>query len=137
MSGGLWPLRPLWRSSARRDRQAGGRASARPVVEADLGQISESKLHAYVDDALSEADRLNVEGFLAMRPDIAARIEAYRSQTIALHAAFNTGEEALPPSLADLSRRLVRARATSAVITLTLVTAGGIAILLAILKLAE
>jgi anti-sigma factor RsiW len=137
MSGRLWPLRPPWRGPARRGPQAGRGAGTRPVVEADLGQISETKLHAYVDDALSETDRLNVEGFLAMRPDIAARIEAYRSQTIALHAAFNTGEEALPPSLADLSRRLVRARTASTVITLTLVTAGIIAILLAVLKLAE
>jgi anti-sigma factor RsiW len=129
---------------------AARRTGARPVLgdvrlprrrkstDGGAGQISEAKLHAYVDGALGGADRLNVEAFLALRPDIAARVDAYRSQTVALHAAFATGEEeGLPPSVADLTHRFSRARATSVVIAVVLVSAGGIAILLAALNLMD
>lgn len=108
-----------------------------PKANAGGSQISEAKLHAYVDDALSPAERLNVEGFLAMQPEIAQRIEAYRSQTIALHAAFNAGEDALPPSLAELSRRYGRARGASTIATVILGIVGIAAMSLAILQILE
>jgi anti-sigma factor RsiW len=107
------------------------------IIDGDGSPISEAKLHAYVDDALTPAERLNVEGFLAVQPEIARRIEAYRSQTIALHAAFNAGEELLPPSLADLSCRYARARAVSAIATLVLGIAGITAMLSAMLTILE
>jgi len=52
-----------------------------PVTEADL--------HAYVDRALPEARRAEVEAYLAARPQEAGRVQAYRQQNEALHRLFD------------------------------------------------
>lgn len=51
--------------------------------------VNEAQLHAYVDGALSEAERASVEAHLAAHPDDAARVDAYRAQNEALHRAFD------------------------------------------------
>ena len=51
--------------------------------------MNEAQLHAYVDGALSEAERAAVEAHLAAHPDDAVRMSAYRAQNEALHRAFD------------------------------------------------
>ena len=66
--------------------------------------ISEADLQAYVDDALPEAQRSDVEEYLAAHREVAERLHAYRSQKQALKALFNPVlDEALPESLRALS----------------------------------
>ena len=51
--------------------------------------ISESDLHAYVDNVLPEARRAEVEEYLASHPDEAERLQAYQAQNLALKDLFN------------------------------------------------
>jgi anti-sigma factor RsiW len=51
--------------------------------------VNEGQLHAYVDGALTEAERTAVEAHLAAHPEDAARVRAYRAQNDALHRAFD------------------------------------------------
>ncbi len=95
--------------------------------------FSEATLQAFVDGVLSPKERLDVEEFLAMRPDMEARVEAYRSQVVALNAAFNAEEDPLPASLAVLAARL-KHRTATAYVTMLL---GFIAILVILLLSAE
>jgi anti-sigma factor RsiW len=55
---------------------------------------SDELLHAYVDGALTDAERTEVEAWLARDPEAADRVRAYREQNAALHALFD-------PVLAD------------------------------------
>jgi anti-sigma factor RsiW len=52
-------------------------------------QVNEAQLHAYIDGALNEAERSEVEAHLAAHPDDAQRVRAYRAQNEALHRAFD------------------------------------------------
>lgn len=52
-----------------------------PVTEADL--------HAYVDGRLPAARAIEIEAYLAARPDEAQRLQAYVSQNDALHRLFD------------------------------------------------
>jgi len=66
-----------------------------PVTEADL--------HAFLDGALPEARRGDVEAYLAAHPDEAARLAAYRQQIEGLRARFDTVlEEPVPERLAQV-----------------------------------
>jgi anti-sigma factor RsiW len=68
--------------------------------------VHEHELHAYVDDALTAARRLEVEAWLASHPDDAARVEAWARYNHALHAAFNgVLSEPLPLDLVRATRR--------------------------------
>lgn len=51
--------------------------------------ITEADLHAYVDGLLPMARRVEIQDYLAARPDEAARLDAYRAQNAALHALFD------------------------------------------------
>ncbi len=51
--------------------------------------VSEDDLQAYVDEALAEPRRAEVEAYLAERPDEAERLRVYRAQDAALRAIFN------------------------------------------------
>lgn len=51
--------------------------------------ITEADLHAYVDGALPEARRAEVEIYLAARPQEAERVQAYRQQNEELHRLFD------------------------------------------------
>ena len=51
--------------------------------------LSETDLHAYVDGALAEERRGEVESFLTSHPQEEARVRAYREQNKLLHAAFD------------------------------------------------
>lgn len=64
--------------------------------------ITERDIHAYVDGELSPARRAQVEAYLALQPDDAARVEAYRAQNIGMHALFDHYTvESLPLSFGD------------------------------------
>lgn len=54
-----------------------------------MAPITESDFHAYVDSVLPEARRAEVETYLAMRPQEAERIQAYRQQNEELHRLFD------------------------------------------------
>jgi anti-sigma factor RsiW len=68
-------------------------------------RISESDLQAYVDGRLAAAQRAGVEAELAANPELATQIEAYRTHTEALRAAFQSVlEEPIPVRLLDATR---------------------------------
>lgn len=68
--------------------------------------VREDELHAYVDGALPEARRLEVEAWLAAHPADAARVQAWLGQNQALHAAFDGAlNEPLPLNLVRATRR--------------------------------
>lgn len=69
-----------------------------PVTEADL--------HAYVDGLLPLARQAEIEAWLAARPEEAARVNAYRSQNLALRQLFDPVlDEVVPPSIGLPERR--------------------------------
>lgn len=65
-------------------------------------RVTEADLHAYADGLLSDSRRLEVEEYLAMRPDEAARVHNYRDQNAGLRALFNpVVDEQIPEHLLD------------------------------------
>jgi anti-sigma factor RsiW len=75
-----------------------------------IGTISETDLHAYVDEQLSPARRIAVEGYLAQHPDLAARVMADLCGRDELRLVMS-GQVAAPGQLAlhDAARRLDKA----------------------------
>lgn len=74
---------------------------------------TEHELHAYVDERLEPARRVEVEAWLAANPQEAARIEAWRGDARRLRAALaGFGEQPSDPALdlAPLRRRLRQRR---------------------------
>ena len=68
--------------------------------------IAEEELHAYVDERLEPARRLEVERYLADQPELSRRVAAYRAQRDGLRAALDSfADEPIPPEL-NLSRLL-------------------------------
>ena len=68
--------------------------------------MTEADLQAYVDGQLPEARRIEVESYLAARPDEAARIAAYRRQNEELRALFDpVVDEPIPGRLSSPPRR--------------------------------
>ena len=71
-----------------------------------MDPVREDDLHAYVDGALPEARRLEVEAWLAAHPEDAARAQAWAGQNQVLHAAFDgVLNEPLPIDLVRAARR--------------------------------
>jgi len=78
--------------------------------------VREDELQAYVDGQLDSRRRAAVEAYLAAAPHEAARLAAYRSQNIGLHALFDPLDRpgdpaarrgaALPPGLAALAHEV-------------------------------
>ncbi|MCK9381744.1 MAG: anti-sigma factor [Sulfuritalea sp.] len=67
-------------------------------------QITEADLQAYVDGALTDARRGEVEDYLAAQPDEAERVRAYLTQKQALRSLFNPVlDEPLPENLSVLA----------------------------------
>lgn len=127
------PIASASKTSAARD--------AAPAEVADFDsarQISEADLHGYIDGDLGRAtDDFDVEAFLAAHPLIADRLEAYRSQTVAVNAAFRAGEMSLPPPLAQLASRYARAVRASSRIGATLGVIGLVALLCVVAETAR
>jgi anti-sigma factor RsiW len=68
--------------------------------------ITEADLHAYVDGLLPVARRVEIEAYLAARPDEAARLDTYRAQNAALHALFDPVlDEPIPGRLTATQQR--------------------------------
>ena len=69
--------------------------------------IGEADLHAYVDGALDDRGRADVETWLVDHPEDADRVRAYRDQRTELHALFDRVlDEPMPARIeAVLSRR--------------------------------
>jgi anti-sigma factor RsiW len=92
-----------------------------------MNTFDENKLHAYVDGLPAEAERLEVEAWLAGHPDDAERVHAWIAQSQALHAAFDPVlNEPLPIKLVRATRRqrpavrsVWRAAASIAVLAVT------------------
>jgi anti-sigma factor RsiW len=62
--------------------------------------ITEADLHAFVDGKLPAARRLEVDAYLAQRPEEAERLRAYTAQNDELRALFNPVlDEAVPERL--------------------------------------
>ncbi|HSK40577.1 MAG TPA: anti-sigma factor [Arenibaculum sp.] len=70
--------------------------------------IKDSELHAYVDGWLEPERRLEVEAYLVRDAEAAARVNAYRMQTEALHSLFDpvVAEDLPAPELTGLRDRL-------------------------------
>ena len=64
----------------------------------NIGHLTtERDIHAYVDGELLPTRRAQVEAYLAIHPEDAARARCYRNQNIGMHALFDgLAEEALP-----------------------------------------
>jgi len=95
--------------------------------------ITEDDVHGYVDGRLDGERRSAVERYLQGRPEVAARVAAYRAQREGLRAAYAArASEPIPPSL-NLARlveeRLVRRRpwraAAAVALALGIGAAGG------------
>lgn len=72
----------------------------------DNSILSESELHAYVDHALDGVRMGEVEALLALHPDEAERVEAYRRQNAQLQALFDPVlDEPLPSRLQRPARQ--------------------------------
>lgn len=92
-----------------------------------MNTINEDKLHAYVDGTLDQAQRLEVEAWLAGHPDDADRVRDWTSQNQAFHDAYDPVlNEPLPLQLVRATRRqgpaagrLWRVAASVAVLTAT------------------
>jgi anti-sigma factor RsiW len=68
--------------------------------------IGESELHAYVDGALPEERRKEVESVIAGNPQEAERLNAYKNQNELLHALFDPVlSEAIPPKWRTQEKR--------------------------------
>ena len=62
--------------------------------------ISEADLHAYVDGALTESARSEVEAWLASHPDDAERLRAYGDYNAMLRSLYNpVMDEPVPAAL--------------------------------------
>ena len=71
--------------------------------------VTESELHAYVDSALPETRRAEVEAYLAAHPEDAERVAAYRRQNETLRMQYGPiSEEALPERLRGFPARRKR-----------------------------
>src|SRR5437868_7678868 len=65
-----------------------------------MSPIHESDLHAYADGKLPANRRAEVEAYLAVHPDDAKRVDAWRSQSRGLHAALDgVLNEAVPAAV--------------------------------------
>lgn len=65
--------------------------------------VSETDLHAYVDDQLAPERRADIEAWLAMHPDDAARVAAWQTQADELRAHFAPElASPVPPAMAAL-----------------------------------
>ena len=94
------------------------------------GKISQDDFHAYVDGALDAHAQGEVEAWLALHPDDAARVAAWQRQSAELHAIFDgVGDEKLPAAMQaalDRDRRRVgRAGWIRAAAAVVLFVAGG------------
>ncbi len=68
--------------------------------------VTESDLHAFVDDCLPPQRRAEVESYLAAHPQEATRLQAYREQSAALHGLFDPVlGEAIPTEMLHAPRR--------------------------------
>jgi anti-sigma factor RsiW len=67
--------------------------------------VTESDLHAYIDGLLPEPRRLEIESYLAGRPEEAERVHAYRRQRQELRALFDpVMDEQVPQRLLAVPR---------------------------------
>ncbi len=70
-----------------------------------LSPVTEADLHAWVDRQLSAERAREVEDYLALRPDEAERLEAYRAQQRELHALYDPVlDEPLPQRVLEAAR---------------------------------
>jgi len=68
--------------------------------------IAEAELHAYVDGALSESDRVEVEAWLVSHPEEAERLRAYAEQNALLRSFYNPVlDEPVPAKLLAAHQR--------------------------------
>ncbi|WP_265946490.1 anti-sigma factor family protein [Dechloromonas sp. A34] len=66
--------------------------------------ITEADLHAYVDGRLPESRWGEIEAYLAVHPDEAERLQAYREQKAALRTLFDPVlDEPLPAAMRELA----------------------------------
>ncbi len=68
--------------------------------------IQENELHAYVDGQLDATRHAEVGSYIAVHPDIAARVQAYRQQNDILHALFDhVASEPIPLEIHPAAQR--------------------------------
>src|SRR5919202_1224225 len=74
-----------------------------------IDPITETDIHAFIDGQLDTARRMEVEDYLAGRPEVAVRVMADMRARDALVLAFGAGPAPRPPErVMDAARRLER-----------------------------
>jgi anti-sigma factor RsiW len=77
--------------------------------------VTEAELHAYVDGALSEAARTDIEGWLVSHPEDADRLRAYAEQNAVLRSLYNPVlDEPVPAALLAVRSSAWRSYAAAA-----------------------
>lgn len=102
------------------------------MTQQSASPVSETDLHAYVDDQLAPERRADVEAWLATHPEDAARVSAWQAQADDLRAHFSPQlSEPVPLAMAALFRArqrrdhvFRRAMAAAAILLLALGGAG-------------
>jgi anti-sigma factor RsiW len=72
--------------------------------------ITEEDLHAYIDAALSAARHAEVADYLRAHPDVAARVEVFMTQRVALREALAPIAEEPVPAALNLAALIARHR---------------------------
>src|SRR3546814_16862359 len=106
----LFPYTTLFRSpdgrrtaTGRRRRTARGSSEEGEVTQHSTSPVSETDLHAYVDDRLSPDRRADVAAWLAANPDDAMRVAAWQQQAEDLRAHFAPDlSTPVPPAMTAL-----------------------------------
>ncbi len=79
--------------------------------------VTEAELHAYVDGALSEGARAEIEAWIASHPEDAERLRAYAEQNAMLRSLYNPVlDEPLPQALLAVRPQAWRGYAAAAVV---------------------
>jgi len=82
-----------------------------------MKSMKETELHAYVDGALPDASRAEMEAWLASHPEDAEKQRAYAEQNVLLRSRYNPIlDEPVPPALLAARSRAWRSYAAAAAI---------------------
>src|SRR5256714_1275880 len=98
---GATPARSWATAAGARTHAPAARGSGRDASESrEVKPLAEAELHTYIDGALSEGARAEIEAWLASHPEDAERLRAYAEQNALLRSLYNPVlDEPVPAAL--------------------------------------